>query len=100
MILNLKKLNASVDAPHFKMESNRNIVSMVRRNVWMASVDLKDAFFTIPICEDDIKYLEFLWDGQVLAFLAMPDGYADAMRIFTKILKSAFKVLRRKVTFL
>ena len=33
MILNLKTLNASVDAPHFKMESIRNIVSMVHRNV-------------------------------------------------------------------
>ena len=91
MILNLKKLNASVDATYFKMESIRNIVSMVCRNVWMASVDLKDTFFTIPICEDDIKYLKFLWDGQTLVFLAMPNDYSDAMRIFTKILKPSFK---------
>ena len=78
------------------MESIRNIVSMVRRNVWIASVDLKDAFFTMPICEDDIKYLKFLWDGQVLAFLAMPNGYSDAKHIFTKILKPPFKVLREE----
>ena len=96
MILNLKQLNASVDAPHFKMESIRNIVSMVGRNVWMASVDLKDAFFTIPICENDIKYLKFLCDGQTLAFLAIPNGYSDAMRTFTKILKPPFKVLREE----
>ena len=96
MILNLKKLNASVDAPHFKMESIRNTVNMVCRNVWMASVDLKDAFFTIPIFEDDIKYMKFLWDGQVLASLAMPNGYSDAMRIFMKILKPPFKVLREE----
>ena len=72
-------------------------VSMVRRNVWMASVDLKYAFFTIPICEDDIKYLKFLWDGQVLAFLAMPNGYSDAMRIFTKILYICKVTLVRNV---
>ena len=93
MIINLKKLNASVDASHFKMESVKNIVSMVHRNIWMASVDLKDAFFTIPICEYDIKHLKFLWDGRVLAFLAMSNGYSDAMGIFTKILKPPFKVL-------
>ena len=58
--------------------------------------DFKDAFFTIPICEDDIKYLKFLWDGQTLAFLAMPNGYSDAMYIFTKILKPPFKVLREE----
>ena len=34
-------------------------------------------------------------DGRVLAFLAMPNGYSDAMRIFTKILKP-FKVLREQ----
>ena len=33
---------------------------------------MASAFFTIPICEDDIKYLKFPWDGQALAFLAMP----------------------------
>ena len=31
MILNLKKLNASVDSPHFKMKTIRNIVSVVQR---------------------------------------------------------------------
>ena len=55
---------------------------------------LKDDFFTIPICEEDIKYLKVLWDGQTLALLAMPNGYSDAMHIFTKILKPPFKVLR------
>ena len=44
MILNLKKLNKFVDSPHFKMESIRSVISMVHKGVWMASVDLKDAF--------------------------------------------------------
>ena len=69
------------------------LLSMVYRNVLMASVDLKDAFFTIPICEDDIKYLKFLWEGRTLAFLAILNGYSDAMLMFTKILKPPFKVL-------
>ena len=60
MILNLKKLNTFVDSPPFKMESIRNVVSMIRKVVWMASVDLKDAFFTVPINVHDQKYLKFI----------------------------------------
>ena len=49
MILNLRKLNESVGAPHFKMESIKNGLCMIEPGAWMASVDLKDAFFTIPL---------------------------------------------------
>ena len=52
MILNLKKLNTSVEAPHFKMESIKNVTSMIHKNAWMASVDLNDAYFAIPIHPD------------------------------------------------
>ena len=94
MILNLKKFNIFVDSPHFKMESIRNVISMVHKGVWMASVDLKDAFFTVPINVHDQKYLKFIWD-RPYAFAAMPNGYSDAMRVFTKILKPPFAVLRQ-----
>ena len=49
MNLNLKKFSTSVEAPHFKMESIKNVTSMIHKDLWMASVDLKDAYFTIPI---------------------------------------------------
>ena len=33
MILNLKKFNTSVEAPHFKMESIKNVTSMIHRRM-------------------------------------------------------------------
>ena len=45
MILNLKKLNECVKAPHFKMESIKNVLCMIEPGAWMTLVDLKDAFF-------------------------------------------------------
>ena len=51
VILNLKKVNIFVESPHFKMDSIKDIISMVHRGAWMASVDLKDAFFSISINE-------------------------------------------------
>ena len=63
MILNLKNLNTFVDSPHFKMESIRNVISMVHKGVWMASVDFKRClFFTVQINAHDQKYLKFIWD--------------------------------------
>ena len=57
MILKLKKLNECVEAPHFKMDSIKNVFCMIEPGAWMASVDLKDAFFTILIHSDYQKFL-------------------------------------------
>ena len=52
MILNLKKLNKYTDFKHFKMESLQNVLHMVKSGVWMASVDLKDAYYSVLIHEE------------------------------------------------
>ena len=49
MILNLKQLNSFLVYQLFKMEGLENVLNLIKPNVWMASVDLKDAFFTIPV---------------------------------------------------
>ena len=94
MILNLKKLNTSVEAPHFKIESITNITSMIHKNSWMVSVDLKDRYVTIPTHSDHQALLRFLW-YDTYQFTAMSNGYSDAMRVFTKILKLPFTLLRK-----
>ena len=59
----------------------------------MASVDLKDAFYSIPVAQGQRKYLRFIWKGSLFQFLAMPNGLACAPRFFTKMLKPAFACL-------
>ena len=48
-------------------------------------MDLQDAFFTIPIYEE--KYFMFEWLGKINKFIAMSNGYSDAMHVLTKISK-------------
>ena len=48
MILNLKRLNKFVDYKHFKMESLQNVLELIRPGVYMASIDLKDVFYSVP----------------------------------------------------
>ena len=48
-VINLKRLNEYVVPHHFKMEGIHTLKDLLRRNDWMTKVDLKDAYFTIPI---------------------------------------------------
>ena len=61
----------------------------------MASVDLKDAFFTIPVNETYQKYFVFEWLGKICKFIVMSNGFSDAMRVFTKVSKPVYTYLRQ-----
>ena len=94
MILNLKRLNNYVSYQHFKMESLKNVIDILQPYSWMASVDLKDAFYSIHVNENYQKFFKFKWKGKLYKYLGMPNGYGEAMRIFTKLLKVPFSILR------
>ncbi len=96
MILNLSILNKYVTYQHFKMDTFANALTLLSPGDYMASVDLKDAYYTVPIADQDTKYLKFLWQGQLYKFLALPNGLTSGPRLFTKILKPPFSYLRSK----
>ena len=59
MILNLKNFNKSICYRHFKMEPIQNVLSVIKKDAFMASIDLKDAFYSVPVAEYHQKYLKF-----------------------------------------
>ena len=94
IILDLKKLNEHVPYKHFKMEMFEQTIKLVQPNMWMCSIDIKDAYYTVPIHPDHQKYFTFEWDNQLYSFTCMPNGWANAPFIFTKLLKPVFFHLR------
>ena len=62
MILNLKRLNLSVKYQHFKMETLDDVLNVIKPGVWMGSIDLKDAYYSIPVHSDFQKNFTFTWD--------------------------------------
>ena len=56
------------------MESITTIVSLVSPNCCIGSTDIKDAYYIVPVCEEDKKYLEFIFDGQLFQFTCLPNG--------------------------
>lgn len=56
MILNLKPLNEFVSYHHTKMDTIQTALKLMRSGCFMASVDLKDAYYSVPVAKEDRKY--------------------------------------------
>ena len=65
VILNLKKLNESFKYRHFKMDNIYTILKLITKDCWMASLDLKDAYYSVPIHPDYQKFLKFHYNGKL-----------------------------------
>ena len=59
LILNLLKFNENVVYWHFKMDNLSTLLNMVRQDFYMASIDLANAYYTVPVLCMDQKYLLF-----------------------------------------
>ena len=95
MILNLAKLNEFVEYHHFKMDTLDSAMKLIDTDCYVASVDLQDAYYSMPIHVEYQKYLKFIWRGTLYQFTALPNGLSCGPRIFTKLLKVSFSHLRK-----
>ena len=96
LILNLKRLNESVENYHFKMDNIHTALKLISKNCWMASLDLKDAYYSVPIHKDSQTFLKFSYKGNLFQFTAFPNGLSCCPRKFTKLLKPVLATLRVK----
>jgi hypothetical protein len=55
-------------------ETPSDIRSAIRLGDWAASIDLKDAYFHVPIAGDARKCLRFGWKGRLVQFCVLPFG--------------------------
>ena len=78
LILNLKNLNEFVTYQHFKMESLQSAAQLIKKDYWMAVLDLKDAYYSVPINLQHRKYLRFEFNGTLNEFTCLPNGLASA----------------------
>ena len=95
MILSLKNLNKHVQYNHFKMDTLQSVISLMTPKCFMASVHLKDAYYSVPVALAHQKYLKFEWGGKLYQFPCFPNGLAFCPRKCTKLVKPAFAALRQ-----
>ncbi|XP_044585057.1 uncharacterized protein LOC123265399 [Cotesia glomerata] len=95
-ILNLKGLNKFIDTEHFKLEDLRSACNLLERGIFMGTVDLKDAYFLIPVWKPHCKYLRFIAQGKYYEFVCLPFGLCTCPLTFTKLMKPVINYLRLK----
>ena len=95
-VINLKKLNKFLAREHFKMEHIFTILPLLHEGCFMTSLDLKDAYFSIPMSDSDRKYLRFLWRNVLYEFQCLCFGLSPAPFYFTKVMKPVFSRLRKE----
>lgn len=96
VIFNLRRLNLHIRYHHFKMDSLASALKLMHKNCYMASVDLKDAYYSVPVYNCFRKFLRFRWKNELFQFTCLPMGITSAPRVFTKLLKPLFAYLRKQ----
>ena len=95
-VLDLKRLNKYIRLEHFKMESLNTVILLVQPGDWMASIDLQDAYFHIPIHSQFQHFLRFKVGNLHLQFQCLPFGISSAPRTFSKVLGAILAPLRER----
>lgn len=96
MVLNLEKLNVHIPYIHFKMEDFALAVNLINAGDYSASVDLRHAYYSVKIAEEQQRFLCFTWQGVTYQFTCLPNGVSAGPRIFTKLMKAVYSALRNK----
>jgi hypothetical protein len=84
LIIDLSRLNRFLLVPRFKMETTRSVATAIRPK----DLDLRDAYFHIPMHPDYQHFLRFCHEGRVYQFQALPFGLVSAPLIFTTGIKA------------
>lgn len=75
------------------MDSIHIALSLVTEGCWMASLDQKDAYYSVRIHEAYQKFLKFSYKGTLFQYTVYPNGLSTCPRNFTKLLKPVLCVL-------
>ena len=92
IILDLSDLNESIQYHHFKMDTFETALTLVSKDCYMASIDWKDAYYTVPVAASDRKFLKFRWEHDLtnllhclMAYLPPPDFSPRSLKSYSLI---------------
>ena len=95
LILSLKKLNQSFEYKKFKMETLATIIQLIRQNMYMTELNIKDVYYNTPIDEPHQTFLKFEHKFRLFKFTVLANGYMEGPKKFTKLLKPSLSLLRK-----
>lgn len=88
MIIDLRRLNATLPEKSFKFEGFETFLRMVRRNWWVIVLDLKEGYHHIMMDEKAQRLLGFKIENNWYHYRVLPFGLSQAVWIFSKVMRS------------
>ena len=95
-ILDLSMLNEHIVTPKFHQETVESIRRSLKKDHWTFSIDLKDAFFQVPVHPKSRKFLRFLFNEEVYQYRVLPFGMAPSPYVFTRVVVQVKELLQRE----
>ena len=81
------------------MKSLQNVLELIGPGIYMTSIDLKDAFYSVAVHKNYQAYLTF-FVVEYFKFVCMPNGMGQRCEYLQKLQKSHFLFLQKKVSYL
>ena len=92
LICDCRKINQFLEPKPFRLDHLQNIFPYLRKGQWAAKIDLKDAYFHIPLGQDlrpfvHLQVGEDVWEFQAACFglSTLPQKFMSLMRVFEKL---------------
>lgn len=95
-ILDLRPLNRFLRSLRCRMLTIPRLRGAVNAGDWFVTVDLKDAYFQVPIWQGHWWFLRFGFEGLTYEFQVLPFGIALAPRTFTRCMDTVLAPLLRR----
>ena len=76
------------------MDTFEKTLNLITKDMYMASLDLRHAYYSISLAVEIRRYFRFMWGGKVYEYSACPNGLACLPRMITKMMKPVFSKLR------
>jgi hypothetical protein len=99
-ILSMKQVNLFIRYTKFRMVTIKDIRLWIRPDYFLSSLDLTDAYFSIPLCRTAWRFVRFVWRDLTYEFMTNMFGLGPSARLFTKVLAVVIRFLRKKFSML
>jgi len=95
-VLDCRFTNNFSEPEKFKVDSIRFVRSTVLKGDFLTKLDLKSAFFHVPLHPRQRRTLCFNWRGVTYNFLVLPFGWNESPVQFDKVISFVTRILRNK----
>lgn len=95
-VLDLRGLNKFLKVIPFRMLTTTDVLQSIDHGEWFTSVDLKDAYFHVPIAQQHRQFLRFAYRGRCWQFRVLPFGLSLSPRVFTRCVAAALAPLQSR----